>query len=217
VVPFGQLAASDGRDDEALRRKREEIRDRLRRGEKVVVDKSGAMQVPSSGNNDAIQVPPGKLASSFYWYDNDPELLSAEIELMRRQFPQFDLEKQSDGRMAWIGTISPGMMVSGPRVYTIQVVYEHDHPSTSTYGGSIKVYSIDPNLEEINEIESLPHVLHDDHGHLYLCTHSTEHFRRGDAHASGVSAIAWAVRWFGVFEMWLDGAVPKEDFSSHIY
>jgi len=217
-VPPGKLALPAANDDEALKRKREEIRQRLLRGEKVVVDKSGSMQVPSSENRDAIQVPPGKLAASFYWYENDRDLYQAEVEQMRRSFPQFTLQREDDGRLAWIGTITPGLLESGRRSYTLQVVYENNHPSTSTYGGSVKVYSIDPDLEEFTNIESLPHLLPDSHRHLYLCTNRTDDFMRGgDSHASAASAIAWAVKWFSVFEMWLNGDVSKEDFAQHLF
>src|SRR5260370_131943 len=109
-VPAVACAAPTSNDDEALRRKREEIRERLLRGEKIVVDKSGSMQVPSSENRDAIQVPPGKLAASFYWYENDRDLYQAEIEQMSRSFPQFTLQREDDGRLSWIGSITPGLL-----------------------------------------------------------------------------------------------------------
>ena len=217
-VPPGRLAAPVANEDEALERKREEIRQRLLRGEKVVVDKAGSMQVPSSENRDTIQVPPGKLAASFYWYDNDPELYQAEVEQMRRSFPQFTLQKEDDNRLAWIGSITPGLLESDRRSYTLQIVYENDHPSTSTYGGSVKVYSIDPDLEEFTQIESLPHLLRDSQQQLYLCTNRTDDFRRGgDSHASAASAVAWAAKWFSVFEMWLNGDVSKADFAGHLF
>src|ERR1700735_24355 len=74
-VPPGRLALP-ANDDEALKRKREEIRQRLMRGETVVVDKTGSLQVPSATNGDAIRVPPGKLATP----PNDDEELKRKRE-----------------------------------------------------------------------------------------------------------------------------------------
>ena len=207
-VPPDRFAWPASSDDEASKRKRE----------KVGVDESGSVQVSSSETRDAIQVPPGQLAASFYWYENDRELYQAEVEQMRRSFPRFTLQREDDGRLAWIGSITPGLLESDHRSYTLQVVYENDHPSTSTYGGSVKVYSIDPDLEEFTQIELLPHLLRDSQQQLYLCTNRTDDFRRGgDSHASAASAVAWAVKWFAVFEMWLNGDVSKGDFSSHLF
>jgi hypothetical protein len=215
-VPPGRLANPASSDDEVLKRKREEIRQRLLDGEKVVVDKSGSMRVPSSENRDAIQVPPGKLAASFHWYKNDPELYQAEVEQMRRLFPQFTIQHEDDGRLSWIGAITPGLLHSGARSYTLQVVYDNNHPHASTYGGSIKVYSIDPDLEEFTQIESLPHLLRDSNQQLYLCTSRPGDFTRGgDSYGSAATAIAWAVKWFSVFEMWLNGDVSKAEFADH--
>ena len=51
------------------------------------------------------------------------------------------------------------------------VVYDHNHPHNNTYGGSLRVYSVKPDLNELYKAAgSLPHVLRDANGDLYMCT-----------------------------------------------
>jgi hypothetical protein len=165
-------------------------------------------------NEAAIEVPPGKLAS-FYWYQSDPELYQGEITAMNRFFPGFKLQQESDGRLSWVGWVTPGMLADARRSYYLQVVYEHSHPSNDSFGGSIKVYSIDPDLNEIAKVSAIPHTLPDSAGQLYICTSRPEDFNAGRTVTSAASAIAWAVKWIAVFEMWLDGEISTESFRDH--
>lgn len=210
-VPAAGLA-SPANDDEALRRRREEIRQRLLQGQEVRVSKEGGLQVPSAENQGVIQVPPGKLAS-FYWYESDPELYSAEVQAMRSFFPGFTLQKEADGRLAWLGTVAPGMLSSGKRAYLLHIVYEHSHPSNDSYGGSIKVYSIDPDLDDIAAGTAIPHTLRDSAGQIYLCTSRKSDFEAGTRVTSAASALAWAVKWIGIFELWIEGRISTHQFA----
>jgi hypothetical protein len=206
--------ASPAKDDEALKRQRAAIRDALLNGKSVVVSQEGALQLPSSANQASIEVPPGKLAS-FYWYQSDPELYQGEVAAMNRFFPGFKLQRESDGRLSWLGFVTPGMLGDAKRSYYLQAVYEHSHPSNDSFGGSIKVYSIDPDLNEIAERGPIPHTLCDSAGQIYICTARPEDFNAGRTVTSAASAIAWAVKWISTFELWLDGEISTASFRDH--
>jgi len=169
----------------------------------------------------SILVPRGALAASFYWYENEPELYGAEIEAMRRFFPRFQLQKERDGRLSWLGQVTPGLIANPPRTYTLHLVYDHDHPHNNSYGGSVKVYCIDPDLEEIARGTFIPHTLRDSRGHLYICTAASKDVKVGTTVGStvttGASALAWAVKWIVVFELWLNNTVSDEQFKSHVF
>jgi hypothetical protein len=138
---------------------------------------------------------------------------------MRRFFPSFRMDKETDGRLSWIGQVTPGLI--GPRTYTLQAVYDHAHPSNSTYGGSIKVYSVDPDLAALADGASIPHTLHDSEGELYICTARKEDVQAGTRAGSRVTtaavALSWAVKWLSVFELWLNDDVSDEQFRSHAF
>ena len=146
TIPRGRAAASE----DAAARKRKEIRDELLRGEKLKVSQSGRIHRqndPTPNNEPAIQIPKGKLAASFHWYENDSALLEEEKTVMRHYFPQFQLSKLDDGRLFWFGNLKENLYEETRRY--IQAVYENNYPDNSIYDGSVKVYSIEPDLEEI--------------------------------------------------------------------
>ena len=217
-LPPGRLS-TPSRDDDALRKQREEIRKKLLEGKPVYVEQgSGATLADRPANAVAIQVPPGKLAS-FYWHETDRDLLEGEKTAMQQFFPQFSIIHAPDGRLAWVGTVSPGLLRGGQRSYILQAVYEHDHPNNDSYGGSIKVYSIDPELEDLASSGPIPHTLRDSAGRLYICTSRIEDFhagaRAGQSVTSAASAIGWAVKWLAVFELWLNGDITDAEFRDH--
>jgi hypothetical protein len=146
--------------------------------------------------------------SRIYWYERDPDLLEAEKEAMQNLFPNFQLDKLDDESLCWVGQVNPRGADGG--IWTLQAVYEHHHPDSDRgICGSIRVYSINPDLDELYaELGELPHVLQDDSGHFYM---STE--RRVDVDVregyttifSAAKSIGLAVRWIVWFEGWLNG------------
>lgn len=136
---------------------------------------------------------------------------------MQRFFPAFRLDKESDGRLSWVGQVTPGLGGRHSRTYTLQVVYDHSHPSNSTYGGSVKVYSIDPDLENVAQGRGIPHTLRDSEGELYICTARKEDFKIGNTVTTAAVAVSWAVKWLSVFELWLSHEVSDEEFQAHVY
>lgn len=162
-----------------------------------------------------IVIPQGKLAASFYWYERDPELLRSEIQVMQNFFPQFTLGKLEDGRLCWVGTLTPKNVRKNAKWY-LQAIYDHNHPNNSTYGGSIKVYSIEPDLEKIyRDIGAIPHLVRDAAGHLYLCTARPQDVKVGQISTSAASALSWAAKWITTFELWIAGVISTAEFGGH--
>ena len=215
TIPRGRAAVSE----DAAARKRREVREKLLRGEVVRVSQSGTIR----GQNDlapntepAIEVPEGKLAAGFHWYDNDPDLLVEEKAAMQNFFPQFQLDKLDDDRLCWTGALETDLRSNG--IWHIQAVYENNHPDNSTYGGSVKVYSIEPDLDKLSsELDgSIPHTLADSSGKIYLCTAAPQDVHAGPTRStSAAGSIAWAVKWISAFELWLANDMTTAEFDGH--
>ena len=194
----------------------------LLRGEAVMVTQQGAIQPLGSSDHSgsaAITVPEGKLAApSLYWYERDPQLFQGELEAMNHFFPQFRPDRLPDGRMSWLGSLTSGLPGSD-RIWHLQLVYDHDHPHSDDHGGSISVFSIEPDLLELEAQlgESIPHTLrHTDTGALSICTVEADSFR-SDRHNSSTAAssLAWAAKWIAAFELWMLGELSSEQFAGH--
>jgi hypothetical protein len=210
-VPAAILKA----DDEAAARRRRELREKLLRGEEVKITPRGHVEDANKNKiSPGIVVPEGKLAS-FYWYENDPELFEDEKAAMSRFFPQFKLEELEDGRLYWYGALETNLRQGG--IWYLQAIYDNNHPNNSTYGGSVKVYSISPDLAEIQkEIdENIPHLLVDSKKNLYLCTARKEDIKVGNTVTSAASSLAWAAKWIAAFEMWMAGDLSTDEFIGH--
>jgi hypothetical protein len=201
--------------DDAAAQKRKEIAEKLKRGENVSITNSGEVVTPddSKAGGVTLTAPPGKLATSFYWYERDAVLYKSECEAMKTFFPDFKQEKLDDGRLCWVGTLNPRGADGG--VWNILAVYQHNHPNNHSYGGSVCVYSIKPDLEELfREIGNLPHLLKDQAGHLYMCTARMEDVDAGGQYTtSAAKSIGWAVKWIWMVEGWLQGELGDEVFD----
>lgn len=153
--------------------------------------------------------------SGFYWYQRNPQLFEAEKLAMRENFPNFTLEKLDDGRICWVGDLNPRGSSGG--VWTLMVVYDHNHPHNNTYGGSLRVYSVKPDLNDLYKVAgSLPHVLRDANGDLYMCTARPEDVDSGNVATSAAKALGWAAKWIFIVEEWLEGDLGDEVFE-HTY
>ena len=209
-APEGKLA------DDAAAKKRKELAERLKRGEAVNVTNSGQVVTPKEAQEEhgkTLRAPEGKLAAGFYWYEKNPTLYEAEKQAMSEFFPRFQLDKLDDGRICWIGTLNPRGSQGG--VWTVMAIYDHNHPHNNTYGGSVRVYSIKPDLEELHrEAGGLPHILTDSNGDYYMCTARKEDVRDGrTATTSASSALGNAAKWIWAVEGWLAGEIGDEVFD----
>ncbi len=235
VKPANEVAPEDGKTTklragdkfaDASSEQRKKLRDALLNGEEVEVTQYGDIKpsaeiAPEDGETTKLRAG-DKFASSFYWYENNRKLFTDEVRAMEKFHPHFKLTKLSDGRLSWIGSIYPSYVRKNAK-WDLQLVYDNNHPSNNNYGGSIRVYTINPDLNEISErlIEEtgsgIPHTLRDADGNIYICTARKEDVRVGDVITSAVTALAWASKWISVFEMWMAGDVSSEEFSAHTF
>jgi hypothetical protein len=158
---------------------------------------------------------------SFYWYERDADLLNEEKAVMAGYFSQFQMGKLPNGKLYWIGELMPGLY-SVNKPWKVQAIYQHNHPSStgpdgSPFAGSVRVYSIIPNLDEMVRETGLliPHTLRDEAGSIYMCTSGKEHINVGEINTSAASHLAWAVKWISAYELWVAGELSTEEFSGH--
>jgi hypothetical protein len=120
--------------------------------------------------------------------------------------------------MSWLGSIASGVPGSN-RIWHLQVVYDHDHPHNDSYGGSISVFPIEPDLRDIAQqlSEGIPHTLHHEgSGELSICTVDERSFKAGANHSStAASSLAWAAKWIAAFELWMLGEISTAQFAGH--
>jgi hypothetical protein len=62
---------------------------------------------------------------------------------------------------------------------------------------------------------SIPHLLRDHDGHVYLCTARPEDVKAGNIVTSAASSLAWAIKWISSFELYLAGDLSLTDFGAH--
>ena len=144
-IPKGQLA-----DDAALAAKRAELKRKLLEGGRITLKKDGSA-TGGAGEESSISIPTGKLAAQ--WYELDPELLEMEKAAMARAFNGFELGKLDDGRLYWVGDVTPGIYESkfgirNRKTYTLMAVYQNYFPMF-TMGYSVYVYPIMPDACEL--------------------------------------------------------------------
>ena len=207
--------------DDAARKKRLEIAERLRQGKTVQVDGlTGEMKTAEDAalsEGPKYTVDRDKLAAraGFYWYEKKPELFSAE-KLAMKKFPCFTLGKLDDDRLYWLGQLNPNGNTGG--VWTIMAVYDHNHPHNNSYGGSVKVYSVKPDLNELyDQVGTLPHVLRDTEGTIYMCTGRPQDILVGGENTSAATHIVHATKWIKLVEDWLAGIIGDEIFRENFY
>ena len=106
---------------------------------------------------------------------------------MTRAFKDFELGKLDDGRLYWIGTVTPGIYETKfgeSRSYTLMAVYQQNHPHAQM-GSSVYVYPLLPDAEELMEelykkTGSYPsHILRDANNQRYLCTAESKDVKTG--------------------------------------
>ena len=177
--------------------------------------KNNFIDVDNKKNKSDFVVPKQILGASFYWYERDPELFHDEVKAMNHYFPKYKLTKMRDGRIAWHGKIKPENIRKNS-VWEIMVVYDNNHPHNNSWGGSLRVYSVVPDLNAYARKKNLniPHTLRDSFGNLYICTAHPGDFDVGDVITSASSAVGWAATWISKFELWDAGIISIEDFKS---
>ena len=212
-IPKGKLAIDD---DAALKAKREALKKKLLEGGKITLKKDGSV-TDDKGEDATISIPGGKLASQ--WYEKDPALLEAEKAAMHKCFPGFTLDKLEDGRLYWIGELTPGIYETKfheRMTYTVMAVYNNNHPQ-QVMGSSVRIYPVLPDVDDlINMCGFRPyHLLRDSKDNLYLCTNEAGNVSTGTTITTAASVLAWAVKWLMSYELVLTGDLSQDKFNQH--
>jgi hypothetical protein len=212
-IPKGKLAA----DDALLKAKREALKKKLLEGGKITLKQDGGVTDSTTSKDSTISIPKGKLAAQ--WYESNPGLLQAEKEAMAKCFPHFTLDKLDDGRLYWIGELTPGIYETkfGERMtYTVMAVYNNNHPE-QVMGSSVRIYPVLPDVDDlIRKAGFRPyHLLRDSSDNLYLCTNEANNVSVGNTTTSAASVLAWAVKWLMSYELVLTGDLSAEIFNRH--
>ena len=213
IIPTGRMA-----DDAALAAKRAELKRKLLEGGKITLKKNGGA-TGGSGESSSISIPGGKLAAQ--WYERDPELLEMERAAMARAFNGFELTKLDDGRLCWIGDVTPGVYetkygIQNRKTYTLMAVYQNNHPNQQM-GSSVFVYPLLPDVQDLIDFCGFrpSHLLVDSAGQNYLCTAESTDVKVGKTVTTAASVLAWAIKWLTAYELVLTGDLAKEDFNRH--
>ena len=205
------------------------------RGEAVEYDTTedlSELLVEESDENvgKAKLVPKGVL-SARAWYQTNPDLLRAEKAAMYDyQGNKAEFGYLSDGRAYWRVRCQPkiaGKEKSRCRKYDIALIYDNDHPK-ARYGSSVKAYLLKPTIDDLQKIvnncatvtpKTIPHLLRDDKGELYLCSSDTSNVSADLNSAKGVTSAAtslrFALRWINIFELGLVDPETWELFQGH--
>ena len=213
-IPKGKLALDD---DVVLKAKREALKKKLLEGGKITLKPDGNITDEKNNNESSINIPKGKLAAQ--WYEKDPALLEAEKLAMHRFFPDFTLDKLDDGRLYWIGELSPGIYetkFNRKMKYTVMAVYNNNHPQ-QIMGSSVRIYPVLPDVDDLIQMCGFRpyHLLRDSYDNLYLCTNEAGNVSIGTTTTSAASVLAWAVKWLSCYELVLTGDLDKETFNRH--
>ena len=130
------------------------------------------------------------------WYEIDPELLEMEKIAMAKAFPHFTLDKLDDGRLYWIGEITPGIYETKfdeKLTYTVMAVYESCK--------AVRIYPVLPDCEDLMRmIGGKLWFNRDDAGNLCL---KLEQFI--EQKLSVTDYLGAAIKWLKKYEMLVCG------------
>lgn len=138
---------------------------------------------------------------------------------MKRVFPQFQLMKLSDGRLAWSGTLRPNLLGRNSFDWNLLATYNNDHPQ-EVMGSSVRVSLVYPTIEDVSEaLHWTPsHLLYDSNDGHYLCTTRAEDVPcagKGGYETTAVQSLTWANKWLCALELVLAGKLSRKKFNQH--
>ncbi len=227
IILAGAQQLSQKEMADKLKREAEERAERQRIRDAIIGKKPIQLSPDGeAGKNGGIKIPNNIiLASVQQWYEKDPSLLAVEKAAMAKWFPHFQLETLPDGRLAWTGTLTPGIWkgfnadendFSARQTWEVMAVYENNHP-VQKMGSSVKVFLLTPSMDQIiQRIGWTPHhVLRDkDSDLLYLCTARAEDIKVGETSTTAATMLAMAAKWLISFEMVMTGDLSRKEFDT---
>jgi len=225
IVAGSEIAAAI----ENERKQVENLRQTLVSGQQNYVNSDGTFLNPSDPsamqNSNSLTgggfKPVDKAIVAVQWYQRDPQLQRDEIAAMLDIKPDAQQKFLPSGKMAWSVRLYP--VICGKRKdWTILMVYDDDHPHKD-WGGSVKVYPVKPNFNEMVSMvnrssvtpKTIPHMLRDNDQQLYMCTQHMDNIRIDNEIFSAAEGLRYAMRWITVFELGLIDQITWSRFQEH--
>ena len=171
-------------------------------------------------------IPKAIVSVANQWYEKNKDLFEAEIVAMNDFKPDARYGFFEDGRMYWSVSFTPTVAGRRTRTYNLALVYDADHPK-ARYGSSVKAYLIKPTIDDLQTIvnrtpeitdKSIPHLLRDASGELYLCSADTTNCKDNLSNGGITSAstsLRFAMRWINIFELGLIDPETWRKFHAH--
>lgn len=119
------------------------------------------------------------------WYEQVPERLLREREIMSESFPQARLVKLSDGRLAWV----LALRTNSGRTYVVNITYSNGFPLEYP-----QVFVVDP------PIVASPHQYAG--GRLCLFSTADRPERSYTVKTTAATIASWAAAWLASYEIW---------------
>jgi hypothetical protein len=207
------------------------LRQTLSSGEQTYVNSDGTIHNPSDPKTTESSLtgggfkPVDKAVVATQWYESNPSLLEGEVIAMHDIKPEAANGFLPNGKMYWAVRLYP--VICGSRKdWTLLLVYDEDHPQMR-WGGSVKVYPVKPSVAEMEAMvarskvtpKSIPHLLADDEGQLYMCTQDRNNIHAGSSRGQKITTAAgclrFAMRWINVFELGLIDQITWTKFQAH--
>lgn len=147
------------------------------------------------------------------WYLSNPWLQKTEIEAMNKLYPDAKRGYLPDDRMYWTIILRP-VIFGEEKEWTLLAVYDSDHPHKK-WGGSVKIYPVRPNFNEMQEMvnnasvnpKKISHLLIDNDRNIYLAScvlcNRKEYNNENESATLAVTQIQYALRWITIFEVGL--------------
>ena len=166
----------------------------------------------------------GENNSAPQWYEKDKNLYEFELKEMKKAFPKAELSVLKDDRLCWNITFNGILDANGnEHSWNFMMIYDSDHPHKRDYGGSIKVYPLNPSYDELVIMAKnagrnfIPHILMDSFGNKLLGTAPREQVQVNNYHKifSAVTAATWAASWATHFQMGLTDESVWNKFCEH--
>ena len=159
------------------------------------------------------------------WYVKNPALQRAEIQAMKDIKPDAKFGYLPNGKMYCEIQLMP--IICGKRMpFNCIMIYDNDHPQIC-WGGSVKAYPAKPNIREMQAMvdrshvypKSIPHLLRDEDGQLYLCSQHKNNIhagrKQGEKVTTAAACLRYVMRWYTIFALGLMDQTTWTKFQKH--
>ena len=180
---------------EPLKTSLEELQQRLKNAQPVIVDDQGRLLNPDdpeaekAAQKGKTVLKPQRWYSAKVWYDINPGRLVLEKQAMKLRFPDFQLRRDGP-RLLWYGTL----VSNNDTRYDVALYYPNNFPDTPP-----QVFPLNPPITawKNKAAGELMHQYND--GSLCLYYPLDRSF---DPNTTAASVLAVAAAWFFAYEYW---------------